>query len=97
MDDNTMRLVEKIIAMQVEITELKTLKAAMIDLLWSAELKDAQEYKKYGGKYNESIASTQIKVAAIRNIYGIMPNPEAVAIYKEVEATKEDEDEESGE
>ena len=97
MDDNTMKLVEKLISLQAELTELRTLRASLVNILWGAELKEAKDYKRYGGKYKESLDETRVFVSEIRDIFGIMPNPEAVAIFKEVEATKEDEDEESGE
>lgn len=90
MDDNTMKLVEKLISLQAELTELRTLRTSLVNILWDSELKTAKEAHRYGIKY--TIDDARIDVSAIRDIFGIMPNPEAVAIFKEVEATKQEED-----
>lgn len=84
MDENTMKLVEKCLAMQAELTDLRALKKALLNFLWEAELKDAKDFERYGGKYSESVDTTRVNASDIRAIFGIMPNPEALAIYKSV-------------
>lgn len=97
MDENTMKLVEKCLAMQAELTDLRALKKALLNFLWEAELKDAKDFERYGGKYSESVDTTRVNASDIRAIFGIMPNPEALAIYKSVKSKQETEEAENDE
>lgn len=84
MDDNTLKIVEKAIELQAELGELKNMKRALIELLWNAELNEAYECEKYDYKRHNKIEQTQIRVSDVRAVLGLMPNPEAVAIYKSI-------------
>lgn len=92
MDDNTLKLIEKVISLQSELSELRALRTTLVNLLWDAELGYAKEYQQYK-TYNKDIRNATVKTSDVRNIFGIMPNPEAVAIYKNVkEEAENDED-----
>lgn len=84
MDDNTMRLVDQLLEKERELTELREMKKYLVNVLWNAELKDANESKKYNGKYGEKITDTKVRVCDVRAVFGIMPNPEAIAVYKSI-------------
>lgn len=90
MDDNTMKLVEEYIDTERELSALRAMKRQLVNLLWKAELAEAVEAKKYSWKYGENLNDTKVKTCDVREIFGIMPNPEAVAIYKEHAADQED-------
>lgn len=84
MEEKFMDIVEKLLEMQEELVELKTMKKYLINFLWNAELKDAVDAKKYEGKFGDKLTDTKVYVSDVRAVLGIMPNPEAVAIYKEL-------------
>lgn len=90
MNKITKELIDDYVKVCTELAVYKNRERQVLDLLWTAEINDAKEYERYGGKYSESIDRTTIKTSLIRNIYGIMPCPEAIKIYKSV--VKEEED-----
>lgn len=90
MDDNTKKLVEEFLDTERELAEFRAMKRQLVNLLWKAELAEAIEAKKYSWKYGENLNDTKIRVCDVREIFGIMPSPEAVAIYKEHAADQED-------
>ena len=93
MDDNTLMLVEKLIETQKKLSELQAMQRQLVTLLWNAELAEAVDGKKYSWKYGENLNDTKVKTCDVREIFGIMPNPEAVAIYKNAkEEADNDED-----
>lgn len=89
MDDNTMKLVQMLIDAQAIIAKHEQEKKELIKLLWTAEMNDAKDAEKYGHRYNESLDKTTVNACAVREIFGIMPNPQAVEIYQKYD--KEDE------
>lgn len=90
MDDNTKRLVEEYLDTERELAAFRAMKKQLINLLWKAELAEAVDAKKYSWKYGGSLDDTKVKTCDVRDIFGIMPNPKAVAIYKEHDAELED-------
>ena len=84
MDDNTYKTIRDVLAMKAELAELKCRIEVLCDMLWNAELKEAYECEKYDYKRKNRIEHTQINVSDVRAVLGLMPNPEAVAIYKSI-------------
>lgn len=90
MDGNTLMLVDRLIETQKKLSELQAMQRQLVTLLWKAELAEAVEAKKYSWKYGENLNDTKVKTCDVRDIFGIMPNPEAITIYKEHAADQED-------
>lgn len=90
MDDNTKRLVEEYLDTERELAEFRAMKRQLINLLWKAELAEAVDAKKYSWKYGEKLEDTKVKTCDVREIFGIMPSPKAVTIYKEHAEEQED-------
>lgn len=94
MDEYIKKLFDEFVKVSKEVVLYKEREKQLVRVLWDAEIKEARDCEKYKGRYNESIDDTKIRTSTIRDIYGILPCPEALNIYKAVYASKEDPDDE---
>lgn len=81
MDDNVMKLINELVDTAAELAEYKQRERDLIKLLWKAEIAEAKTMVtrvRYEGleKYAE------ISTAEVRDLFGIMPCPEALNILK---------------
>lgn len=87
MDDNIKKLVDEMLDMQEQLTEYKMREKELIKYLWNEEILEAKSMEGRGSYNRELEDSAFAKISEIRNIFGIMPCPEALNILK---AARED-------
>jgi len=95
MDDNLKELIEKYVEAATELEKLRASNKILLKILWGAELEYANGAKQLNFKYNNDLHKAEIRISTIRDIFGFMPNPEALEIYKgqdvKEESVKEEE------
>ena len=93
MDDNVKNLIKEFVDVSVELERYKEREKQLCRFLWNAELKEAKDAKKYDFKYDDSLDATRVFTENVRDIFGFMPCPEAVAIFKEHNKSGHEDDE----
>lgn len=89
MDAYMKEIVERLVETSTELALYKEREKIVLKALWAAEIDKAREYERYEGKYSISLDEARIDTSVIRDIYGIMPCPEAISIIKSVKGVEE--------
>ena len=82
MDDNLKELIEKYVEAATELERLRASNKILLKILWDAELEFANGSKRLDFKYDNDLHKAEIRISTIRDIFGFMPNPEALKLYK---------------
>lgn len=89
MDAYMKEIVDRLVDLSAELALYKEREKMVLKALWSAEIDKAREYERYEGRYSISLDEARIDTSVIRDIYGILPCPEAINIIKSVKEDKE--------
>ena len=92
MKKNDMQLVTQMLEMKAALVKCQEREKQLCRFLWKAELDQAREAKKYDFMYDDTLENARVYTENIRDIFGFMPCPEAVAIFKKYQEISHEDD-----
>lgn len=92
MDDNTMKLVDRLLAAERMNAILEAKIKNITDFVWYAERSQAEYCSKHNSTWRNSIDDVEVKTYELRRLLGIDPQRATIDLFNGVDPADEDDE-----
>ena len=92
MDDNTMKLVDRLLAAERMNAILEAKIKNITDFVWFAERSQAEYCSKHNSSWRNSVDDVEVKTSELRRLLGIDPQRATIDLFNGVDPADEDDE-----